>query len=69
MLSSVTTIKESNVVYVPSPPDLKMPFVATRDIAAAGAKLLLDDSWTGQSGLAVLGPEDLSYDDMASIRA
>ncbi len=67
MLSSVATIKQDGVFYVPSPPDLKMPFVATRDIAAAGAKLLLDDSWTGQGGLAVLGPEDLSYDDMALI--
>ncbi len=67
MLSSVTTIKQEGVFYVPSPPDLKIPFVATRDIAAAGAKLLLEKSWTGQGGLAVLGPEDLSYDDMASI--
>ena len=67
MLSSVKTIKENGVFYVPSPPDLKIPFVATRDIAVAGAKLLLDESWTGQGGLAVLGPEDLSYDDMASI--
>ncbi len=67
MLSSVATIKQEGVFYVPSPPDLKIPFVATRDIAAAGAKLLLEKSWTGQGGLAVLGPEDLSYDDMASI--
>ena len=67
MLGSLNTIKQNGVFYVPSPPDLKMPFVATRDIAAAGAKLLLDESWTGQGGVAVLGPEDLSYDDMASI--
>ena len=67
MLSSVATIKQDGVFYVPSPPDLKIPFVATRDIAAAGAKLLLDESWSGQGGQAVLGPEDLSYDDMASI--
>ncbi len=31
------------------------------------AKLLLDKSWTGQGGLAVLGPEDLSYNDMSKI--
>ena len=67
MLSAVGSIKQDDVFFVPSPSDLKMPFVATRDIAASGAKLLLDKSWTGQGGLAVLGPEDLSYDDMASI--
>ena len=65
MLGSIATIKSDGVFYVPSPPDLRIPFVATRDIAAAGAKLLLDHSWTGQGGVAVLGPEDLSYDDMA----
>jgi uncharacterized protein YbjT (DUF2867 family) len=26
-----------------------------------------DRSWTGQGGVAVLGPEDLSFNDMASI--
>jgi len=41
--------------------------VATRDIASSGAKLLLDRSWTAQGGQAVLGPEDLSFDDMAAI--
>jgi uncharacterized protein YbjT (DUF2867 family) len=46
---------------------VKLPQVATRDIAASGAKLLIDRSWTGQGGLAVLGPEDLSFDDMAAI--
>jgi uncharacterized protein YbjT (DUF2867 family) len=46
---------------------LKAPLVATRDIAASGARLLLDRSWKGQGGLAVLGPEDLSFNDMAAI--
>ena len=30
------------------------------------AKFLLDTSWFGQGGSAVLGPEDLSFNDMAS---
>jgi uncharacterized protein YbjT (DUF2867 family) len=46
---------------------LKGPLVATRDIAGRGAKLLLDRSWTGQGGVAVLGPEHLSFNDMARI--
>jgi len=29
--------------------------------------LLLDSSWSGQGDVAVLGPEDLSFNDMAKI--
>ena len=52
---------------MPSKADLKIPHAATRDIAASAAKLLCDTSWTGPGGLAVLGPEDLSPNDMAHI--
>ena len=31
-----------------------------------GAKFLLDKTWTGQGGRAVLGPEDLSFTDIAT---
>jgi uncharacterized protein YbjT (DUF2867 family) len=44
-----------------------MPTVATSDIAAVAAELLLDHSWSGQDTVAVLGPQNLSYDDMAQI--
>ena len=39
--------------------------MVTRDIAATAAKLLLDTSWSGQGGVAVLGPQDVSLNDMA----
>lgn len=45
----------------------KTPVCATRDIAAAAAKLLLDDTWSGQDSVPVLGPEDLSFNGMAQI--
>jgi uncharacterized protein YbjT (DUF2867 family) len=48
-------------------PDRKVPTTATRDIAAVAARLLLDRSWTGVEAVPVLGPEDLSHDDMARI--
>jgi uncharacterized protein YbjT (DUF2867 family) len=47
--------------------DRKQPSCATRDIATAAAALLVDHSWSGHSHVAVLGPEDLSYNDMAQI--
>jgi uncharacterized protein YbjT (DUF2867 family) len=67
MLRNVNSLKHQGMFFSPSRPDLKAPVVATRDIAANGARLLLDRSWTGHGGLAVLGPEDLSFDEMAAI--
>jgi uncharacterized protein YbjT (DUF2867 family) len=48
-------------------PDRKAPAAATRDIAAVAARLLVDRSWTGVDSVPVLGPEDLSANDMARI--
>ncbi len=66
-LGQLEPIKHQGMFFAPYPPDFKTRFAATRDIAASAARLLLDRSWTGQGGLAVLGPEDLSSDDMAAI--
>jgi uncharacterized protein YbjT (DUF2867 family) len=41
--------------------------VATRDIAAAAAALLLDPSWSGQASVPVVSPDDLAPDDMAEV--
>lgn len=47
--------------------DRKMPTCAIDDIAAVAADLLLDDGWTGVEEVPVLGPEDLSFAEMAEI--
>lgn len=67
MLRQIGALKEQGAFFAPYKPDLRTPHAATRDIAASGAKLLLDKSWTGKGGLAVLGPEDLSPNDEAKI--
>jgi uncharacterized protein YbjT (DUF2867 family) len=67
MLRQVESIKDQGMFFAPDPPDVKTPTVAARDIAASAARFLLDRSWTGQGGLALLGPEDLSCNDMAFI--
>lgn len=41
-------------------PDQLLPTVATADIAAAAATLLTDSTWTGQDGVAIAGPDDLT---------
>jgi uncharacterized protein YbjT (DUF2867 family) len=41
--------------------------VATRDVAAAAAALLLDASWGGQASVPVVSPDNLTPDDMAEV--
>ena len=60
-------IKSQGVFFSPIDGDSKLPSVATRDIAAAASRLLLDDSWTGFEEVPLLGPEDLSFNDMADV--
>jgi uncharacterized protein YbjT (DUF2867 family) len=60
-------IKDQGVFFWPIAGDRKRPAVATRDIAAAASRLLLDASWSGVEEVPLLGPEDLSYNDMAQI--
>ena len=51
----------------PIAPDKKLPHTAARDTGAAAAGLLIDRSWSGQEDVPVLGPEELSYSDLAAI--
>jgi uncharacterized protein YbjT (DUF2867 family) len=61
------SIKDQGVFFWPIAGDRKLPAVATRDIAAAASRLLLDASWSGVEEVPLLGPEDLSFNDMAEI--
>jgi uncharacterized protein YbjT (DUF2867 family) len=67
MLRQVEAIRNQGVFFQPVSGDLKAPTCATRDIAAVAAGLLLDHSWSGRDSVPVLGPEDLSGNDMARI--
>lgn len=62
-----TSIREHGIFFSPIDANLRLPTCATHDIAAAASTLLLDAAWEGQGHLSVLGPEDLSYNDMARI--
>jgi uncharacterized protein YbjT (DUF2867 family) len=61
------SIKNQGVFSYPIAGDRKLPAVATRDIAAAASRLLLDARWSGAGEVPLLGPEDLSFIDMAEI--
>jgi uncharacterized protein YbjT (DUF2867 family) len=60
-------IKNQGVFFLAIAGDRKLPSVATRDTAAAASRLLLDESWSGVDEVPLLGPEDLSFNDMAEI--
>jgi uncharacterized protein YbjT (DUF2867 family) len=67
LLRQAPTIKEKGMFSSPIHADLKAPTVATSDIAAVAAKFLMDTTWTGQAEVPVLGPEDISPNEMAEI--
>lgn len=67
LLEEADSIREKGVFTDSVDAERKAPFVAVADIAAAAAGLLLDRSWTGTGSVPVLGPQDLSPNDLARI--
>lgn len=67
LLRQVPSIREKGTFFSAVDPSRKLPGCATQDIAETSARLLLDDAWTGSGHQAVLGPEDLSFEDMAAV--
>lgn len=67
LLEESDSIREKGVFTDTVEADRKAPLVAVADLAAAAAGLLLDRSWTGTGSVPVLGPQDLSPNDLARI--
>lgn len=67
LLRQAEPITRNGVFSLPIDGDRKLPSAASSDVAQVAARLLLDHSWTGVASLPVLGPEDLSYNDMARV--
>jgi len=59
------TLREQSKFFLPISGALKLPSVAVRDIAAVATRWLLSDSWDGQCEVPVLGPENISFYEMA----
>lgn len=67
LLHSIQPIKFKSQYATSVPGEAKAPWVATKDIADAAVRLLLDKTWSGKGSVGVLGPEDISYDDITKI--
>jgi uncharacterized protein YbjT (DUF2867 family) len=67
VLRQAPAIRDLGVLSGTIDPDMKSPATATCDIGAVAARLLVDDVWTGQENMPVLGPEDLSPKEMAAL--
>ena len=63
----VAPVRATGMFYQPTPSDLKLPHVAKADVARVAADLLLETDWTGVEELPLLGPENLSFGDMAFV--
>jgi len=64
---SMDTIKSMNMIATPLDPEMKIPMVATQDIAEAATEYLLDNSWSGKKVRYLLGPRDVSYNEIIDV--
>jgi uncharacterized protein YbjT (DUF2867 family) len=67
LLRQAPAIREQGTFSMANTADRPLPAVATRDVAAVAAALLLDPSWSGQARVPVAGPGDLAPDEMAEV--
>lgn len=65
-LPQANAIRQMGTVAGSLRPDLKLPMIATRDIGAVAADVLLHPTIHGKQTRELLGLRDLSYNDVAS---
>ncbi|MGW5868540.1 NAD(P)H-binding protein [Streptomyces sp. NPDC055239] len=67
LLGQAESIRDAGAFFLTLADDQVLRTCATDDIAATAARLLLDDSWTGQEDIPLVGPDDLSPEGMAQV--
>jgi uncharacterized protein YbjT (DUF2867 family) len=65
LLRPLPQMLSQGVLSLPLLPDRPLPTVATRDIAATAAGLLMDRDWEGADQIPVFGPDHLTPNEMA----
>ena len=66
-IDTLELIKHQGIIADSVSPDLALPMVATRDIAAVAAQALAARDWRGVVVHELLGPRDLSHREVARI--
>jgi uncharacterized protein YbjT (DUF2867 family) len=69
LLMNIDTIKTKGICSSAYRGDLKFPLIATRDVAAVAAELLVNCNFSGSSIRYLLGERDLSMNDCTAIIA
>jgi len=64
---SLETIRQHGMIADVVAPDLRLPMIATRDIADAAAHALVARDWKGFTTRELLGERDLSYTEVTRI--
>ncbi|HEV2493086.1 MAG TPA: NmrA family NAD(P)-binding protein [Terriglobia bacterium] len=66
LLPQVSVIQNFGMLGGPVRADLRLPMIATRDIGASAAELLLKADFTGKQARELLGQRDVTYTEVAS---
>lgn len=67
LFNELPTIAGAGAIYGALPADKAIPWVATRDIGAKAAEVVLDPTWSGHRIVGVHGAADLSWREVAGI--
>jgi uncharacterized protein YbjT (DUF2867 family) len=67
LLPQAAVIRNFGFVGGPLRPDLRLPMIATRDVGATAAELLLQQDFNGKQARELLGQRDVAYDEIASV--
>lgn len=68
-LQMLDGLRTARSLFMPTPPDVRMPMIATQDIADVVARKLLARDWTGKVIRGLHGPADVSMTEAAAILA
>lgn len=64
-LMQIDNIKQDSALFTPLSGSLRIPMIATRDIADRAADFLETLDWRGRIIVELHGPDEVSYDDVA----
>jgi uncharacterized protein YbjT (DUF2867 family) len=68
-LEMLDGLRTASSLFMPTPPEIRMPMIATQDIAEVVARKLLARDWSGKVILGLHGPAEVSMTEAAATLA